>query len=419
MNKIEELINQLCPEGVEFKSIKELCIITRGRVMSKDYLRDNQGIYPVYSSQTANKGVFGKINTFDYDCESVTWTTDGAHAGSVFYHNNEKFSITNVCGLLRVMNNNLIITKYLYYILGTTTKKYVSSGMGNPKLMSNAMSIIKIPIPPLPIQKEIVAILDKFTQLEAELEAELEARKTQYEHYREKLLTFPELRSENGELGIENREWRIENEIRRVEWKTLGEIANIYDGTHQTPTYTNNGVKFVSVENINALSKSKKYISLDDYKRLYKIQPKINDVFMTRIGNIGTCSVVKSNEPLAYYVTLALIRPNEKILNSKFLRFIIESSIGRRELYKRTLVTAVPIKINLGEIGKVKIPIPPLEEQERIVAILDKFDALVNDISVGLPAEIEARRKQYEYYREKLLTFPELRMENGEWRMEK
>ena len=101
--------------------------------MSKSYLIDNAGDYPVYSSQTANNGVFGYINTYDYDKESITWTTDGANAGSVFYHNNEEFSITNVCGLLMPKREQVKV-KYLYYILQITLKKYVNSGMGNPKL---------------------------------------------------------------------------------------------------------------------------------------------------------------------------------------------------------------------------------------------------------------------------------------------
>ena len=187
-------VAELCPEGVEFKSIGEICQINRGRVVSKDYLRDNAGEYPVYSSQTVDDGVFGSINTCDYDGEYLTWTTDGANAGSIFYRNG-KFSITNVCGLLKVKVDG-VNTKFLLYILATVSKKYVSAGMGNPKIMSNVMEKIKIPIPPLAIQQEIVKILDTFTTLEAELEAELEARKKQYEYYRDKLLTFEPLEKE-------------------------------------------------------------------------------------------------------------------------------------------------------------------------------------------------------------------------------
>ena len=129
---------------------------------------------------------------------------------------------------------------------------------------------------------------------------------------------------------------------------------------------------------------------------------------MTRIGSIGECALVDRDENLAYYVTLTLIRPNMNLVLPKYIKFILESSYGKKELYKRTLVYAVPIKINLGDIPKLKIPLPNLEKQKEIVEILDKFDALVNDLSAGLPAEINARRKQYEFYRNKLLSFDEI-----------
>lgn len=181
-------------ERVRWATISEICQISRGRVMSKDYLTANAGEYPVYSSQTANEGVFGRINTFDYDGEYITWTTDGANAGSIFYRNG-KFSITNVCGLLKVKTEE-VNAKYLAYILSTVTKKYVSTGMGNPKLMSNVMAGVKVQIPSLSEQERIVSILDNFHTLVSDisvgLPAEISARRKQYEHYRGLLLTFPE-----------------------------------------------------------------------------------------------------------------------------------------------------------------------------------------------------------------------------------
>ncbi|GAA9063358.1 restriction endonuclease subunit S [Helicobacter pylori] len=194
--RLKSLLQTLAPKGVEFKKIGEICLIKRGRVIAKKILQEN-GKYPVYSSQTLNNGILGFIDTYDFDGEFLTWTTDGAYAGSVFYRNG-RFSITNVCGLLQVIQDN-ILHKYLYYILQITAPLHVSSGMGNPKLMSAAMQQITIPIPPLEIQQEIVKILDQFsiltTDLLAGIPAEIKARKKQYEYYREKLLAFKPLKA--------------------------------------------------------------------------------------------------------------------------------------------------------------------------------------------------------------------------------
>ena len=145
--------------------MSEVCRISRGTVISKDYLRDHPGRYPVYSSQTLNNGIFGYIDTFAYDFESLTWTTDGANAGSIFFHQNEKFTITNVCGLLQVLDPSRVSTRFMYYVLSAEAPKYVSAGMGNPKLMAGTMGEIQIELPSLKKQNEIVAVLDKFDAL--------------------------------------------------------------------------------------------------------------------------------------------------------------------------------------------------------------------------------------------------------------
>ena len=385
MSKLDELIKELCPNGVEYKDLKDLCIISRGKVISKDYIRDNPGDFPVYSSQTENEGNLGNISTYDYDGEYLTWTTDGANAGTVFYRNT-KFNVTNVCGLLKVKVEEMI-SKFLYYFLVIKAPEYVNRGMGNPKLMSNVMEKIKVPVPPLEVQEEIVRILDDYTksveELKEKLNKELIARKKQYSWYRDYLLKF-------------------ENKVEIVK---LGSIVEVYDGTHQTPDYKTSGIPFVSVENIDSIYSTEKYVSEEDFEKNYKIKPRIDDVFMTRIGTVGKCAVVTKNIPLAYYVSLALLRPNKNKIDARYLKYIIESGVGRKELNKRILFTAVPIKINKGDIDKIEIPLPPLEVQKRIVEVLDNFEKICNDLNIGLPAEIEARQKQYEYYRNILLTF--------------
>ena len=185
-----------------------------------------------------------------------------------------------------------------------------------------------------------------------------------------------------------------------VEYVKLGEICEIYDGTHQTPKYVNEGIPFISVENIQNIYGSQKFISIDDYDS-YKVKPQLGDMFMTRIGTIGTCAIVNKQEDIAYYVSLALLRPKHSIVNVGYLKHLIESNIGVNEIRKHSLLHAVPIKINKNDICKIQIPLPPLSIQQQIVEILDTF----TDSISNLQEELELREKQMEYYRESLLSF--------------
>lgn len=167
-----ELIAEMCPDGVQSKKISELCCISRGIVISKEDISNNVGDYPVYSSQTENNGELGKINTYAYDGEYLTWTTDGANAGTVFYREG-KFNVTNVCGLLQVINSDCMI-KYLYHVLKVEAPKYVRRGMGNPKLMSNVSnfvwsifySLLEQVVSVLNVPEESDRETDKLNQLE-------------------------------------------------------------------------------------------------------------------------------------------------------------------------------------------------------------------------------------------------------------
>lgn len=160
------------------------------------------------------------------------------------------------------------------------------------------------------------------------------------------------------------------------EQRELGELSDIFDGTHQTPNYQNSGIMFLSVENINSLE-SEKYISVEDFIKNFNIFPIKGDVLMTRIGDVGTASVVESNAPIAYYVSLALLK--KKSLDPYFLKESISSQTVKNEIWKRTLHIAFPKKINKNEIGKVLVPYPKkMEEQEQIGMFLKNLDNLIN-----------------------------------------
>ena len=176
----------------------------------------------------------------------------------------------------------------------------------------------------------------------------------------------------NDSLNIPKLRFKGYNE----EWKhyRLKDIVQIYDGTHQTPNYINDGIKFVSVENINNLEKTSKYISKEDYEKDFKIKPAINDILMTRIGDIGTPAIINTNERYAYYVSLALLKSNYEILSPKFLIQRIFSEQFQHELWKRTLHVAFPKKINKNEIGECNIFVPSLPEQEKIASFLTLID---------------------------------------------
>ncbi len=177
---------------------------------------------------------------------------------------------------------------------------------------------------------------------------------------------------------IENKEQFIKSQFVRMFGECnnkikLEKIAKVYDGTHQTPKYTSSGIKFISVENIDDIYNSNKYISQEAFDE-YKIKPKINDLFMTRIGTIGKCAIFSQKEDIAYYVSLALIRPNENIINTVYLKNYIESSIGEKEIRSKTLTYATPIKINKEDIGKINILVPAKNEQRKFIRIVELID---------------------------------------------
>lgn len=384
MSKIDDLISKLCPDGVEYKTIQDLCNISRGRVMSKDYIKNNFGDFPVYSSQTENNGELGKIATYDFDGEYLTWTTDGANAGSVFYRNG-KFSVTNVCGLLEVTNSK-ITTKFLYYVLSVEAPKYVNAGMGNPKLMSNVMSRIKVAVPPMEVQNEIVHILDDFTELTAELTVELTARQQQYEYYSSKLFE-----NCNGKVYA------------------MADIAKFVYGYTDKAKESGN-TRFIRITDINEQGVLKnediKYIDMNNEARKSLLSK--GDIVMARTGaTYGKTLYFDSDFQSVYASFLIKIIPDNNILLNRYYWHFTKTPLYWCQANKLVTTGGQP-QFNTPALKQIKIPVPSLEEQKRIIDVLDKLDKLCNDIKDGLPAEIEARQKQYEYYRDKLLTFKEL-----------
>ena len=154
---------------------------------------------------------------------------------------------------------------------------------------------------------------------------------------------------------------------------TIGEVAEVYDGTHQTPNYVSEGIRFVSVEDINDLYNSKKFISEADYQK-YKHVPTVGDIIMTRIGSIGKCAIVDREEPLAYYVSVSLLKLNHDMIDSRYLRYYLESDFGDKELKLRSLLKAFPMKINLKEIPQVRLILPEIAEQIKFVDVVKQAD---------------------------------------------
>ena len=396
MSFLEKLLDGV---KVEWKALGGITTLKRGRVMSKGYLIDNAGDLPVYSSQTVNNGMIGRIDTFDFDGEYITWTTDGANAGTVFYRTG-KFSITNVCGSIKINNESRLNYKFLFYWLSIEAKKHVYSGMGNPKLMSHQVEKVQIPIPcpdnpkkSLEIQAEIVRILDTFTELTAELTAELNARKKQYNYYRDQLLSF-----EDGE----------------VECKTLGEISRVFSASRvHKNEWATSGVPFYRTSDVISIfngvknSRDEAFISKELYETLSLKSGKIqkDDILVTGGGTIGIPYIARTDEPLYFKDADLLCIKKSEILNSKFLYHYFLSTKFRIYLEKITHNSTIA-HYTISQIKKTPVPVPPLEEQARIVTILDKFDALTKSITEGLPREIALRQKQYEYYRDLLLSFP-------------
>ena len=370
MSKLQELIKELCPDGVEFKKLEEVCEIFSG----KNKKKKEQGKYPVYGST----GIIAYCDNYQYDKEQLLIARVGANAGFIHIANG-KYDVSDNTLIVDVIGTCNSI--YIYYVLVNSNINRYSKGGGQPLVTASDIKKIEIPLPPLEVQNEIVRILDTFTAHTAELQAELQARKEQFEYYRNKLLTFDE--NDEG-----------------VKWMKLGEIGNTCMCKrimkHQT-----SDIGEVPFFKIGTFGKEAdafiSYELYDEYKNKYSF-PRKGEILISASGTIGRTVIYDGQDAYFQDSNIIWIQNDESKVLNKYLYYyyqIIEWNVEGGTI-KRLYNT---------NLSKTIIAYPPLSEQKRIISILDNFESLVNDLSEGLPTEIAAVQEQYEYYRNKLLTF--------------
>lgn len=387
MNKIEKLIQEFCPDGVEYYELGDIGKITIGEFVHKSRQSEN-GRYPVYNGGTTNTGLYDDFNNTS---NKIVVSARGANAGYV-----NKVLVDywagNSCYSISFIDNFKIDWIFVYYYLKQNEHKLIGDQQkgGIPAISKKMIERFKIPVPPLPVQQEIVNILDKFTQLDEELNAELEIRRIQYDCYLNQL------------MGFEDSE---------VEWKTLGEVGEFIRGNGlQKKDFTETGVGCIHYGQIYthygiSAVETKSFVSPELAFKLKKAKKGDLIIAATSENVEDVCKAVAwlGDDEIAISGDAFIFTHNQ---NSKYISYFFQSIFFNDQKVKLTTGTKV-IRVSISNLEKIVIPIPPLSEQERIVSILDKFDSLVNDTTIGIPAEIEARRKQYAYYRNKLLTFGE------------
>lgn len=403
MTKLEQLIKELCPNGVKYVAIKDYFTRLKGTPITAGKMKEIDSPDGEIRIFAGGKTV---INAHEKDIPNANITRVPAvlvqSRGVIdFIYYEKPFTFKNE--MWAYTAENKITVKYLYYFLQNNTQHFrdSASGMGSlPQISLHVTEDFKIPVPPLEVQAEIVKILDEYstsvTALQQELEKELTARKKQYEYYRDFLLDF-----DVHEGGTNECEWRTIKEV--------FDIRNGYTPSKSNVEYWENGIipwfRMDDIrENGRILSNSIQHIARKGVKKS-GIFPA-NSLIMSTTATIGEHALIKTNFVCNQQITcFSLKQEYSSKINIKFV-FYLFFNFGEWCRNNVNNGGGLPI-INTAKLSTYKIPIPTIEKQKRIVSILDRFDKLCNDISEGLPAEIEARRKQYEYYRDKLLSFKE------------
>lgn len=375
MTYIDEMIKELCPDGVEWKELGKVCVVKAGQSVNKTFIQNNSGDYPVINS---GKEPLGYVDVFNTEDDPIGITSRGAGVGYVSW-NEGKYFRGNLNYSATVKDSEKLLPRYLYYFLKNNSKKIeeLCTFDGIPALNKSKLENLNIAIPHEDIQKEIVKILDKFTdyvtELTAELTAELTFRQKQYSYFRDKLLSF-----DDESMGGAN------NKVYTVQWKTLGEVARLKNGrdwkslpSGEVPVYGSGG-------------EMGEFVSDYAYDKPTVLIPRKGS-----ISNLFYLDKPFWNVDTIYYTEI----DDSQMMPRYFYHYLTTVDLER--------LSTNPTRPSLTQaiLDKIEIPLPSLAIQSRIVQVLDNFDTVCNDLNIGLPKEIELRQKQYEFFRDKLLTF--------------
>ena len=403
MSRIDELTNEFCPNGVERPALEEVISIQRGKRITKGEL-DPDGRVPVVSG---GQGFMGFTTQSNREANTITIAQYGA-AGFVNWQD-QPFWANDVCYSV-VLSADCLDYRFLYYFLKSQQDHLynLSNRVAVPySIEADKILSTPIPLPPLEVQREIVSILDKFTQLEGELEAELEARRIQYEVTRDRLLDF------SGDLqGHPLRDELHSLNTGSVKQKKLGEAGQFIRGSGlEKKDLLGSGEPVVHYGEVHThygfwTATTKSFVSAAQAKKMRKAAP----------GDVVIVTTSENHEdvgkPLAWLGSQPLNVGGESYIYQSELDPLYVAQLFMSSSFKRMsrrYISGTKVKrLSSDNLERIEIPVPPLEIQRKIGVALKDLDALLNDITIGLPAEIAARRKQYEFYRNKLLTFKEV-----------
>ena len=403
MSKINDLIKELCPDGVEKVSLGSLM----KRKKEKNF--DSSGVETVYSV-TKENGIVKSDDLHDFSVYSNDLSNYYILRLNQYAYNPARLNIGSIARLKKD-EPGLVSPMYIIFELDSSKidYEYYEYLLFSKKVFNDMCSFVEqgarfrfdykkwdkilIDLPPLQVQKEIVKILNKFKALEKELQSELEMRKSQYEFWR-------------GSLFKQDID-------KMVTLETIGDVTKLAGFEFsEYVNYSDDGniiaLRGLNVKNGHLVLDDVKYVDNSDFSKLNRSKLYENDILYTYVGTVGQVGLVDKNDKYYLAPNVARIRIFDEKVNPKYVMHYMLTNEFKANQLDALSGTSSMKNITMTNIRKFKIPVPSLEKQNRIVNILDKFDKLVNDITVGLPAEIELRRKQYEYYRNKLLSFEEL-----------